>query len=71
MASKLISAKNILTRIGIEFNNEIEDIKQKRKDLDIDKVKKSTRELTDLIVKHRAWKYIKRDTIELKNGIKK
>jgi len=62
--------KNITARIGDIFNNEIEDIRQKRLENGIDKKKKSTRELTNQITKHNSWKKIKKDTIELNLGNK-
>lgn len=54
-----------LNRIGIAFDNEIEEIKKQRVDKGIDKKKRSTRKLTNLIIKHRDWKDIKKDLIEL------
>lgn len=61
-----MNTKNKTARIGEDFNREIEEIKKERKERKIDKNKKSTRILTNLIVKHRDWKKIKEDTIELK-----
>jgi len=60
-----MSNKNVTSRIGEDFSNEIEDIKEERLNRGIDKKKKSTRRLTNLIVKHRDWKTIKEDTIEV------
>ena len=50
-------------RIGERFNKEIEEIKRKRIDSGIDKKKKSTRFLSDLIIRHKCWKEIKKDII--------
>lgn len=58
--------KNVTSRIGKEFNDELEDIKEERLKRKIDKKRKSTRRLTNLIIKHRDWKKIKEDTIEIK-----
>lgn len=56
--------KNITSRIGEKFSEEIEEIKDKRLEEGIDKKRKSTRVLTNLIIKHRDWKKIKQDTIK-------
>lgn len=63
--------KGKLTRIGGKFNQEIEKIKQERLDRGIDKKKKSTRRLTDLIIKHTFWEDIKEDTIAIEMGDEK
>ena len=65
MASK---TKSKLVRIGEIFIAEIEDIKRIRLEKGIDKKKKSTRRLTNLIIKHQGWKKIKEDTINYKQG---
>ena len=52
-------------RMGEDFSKEIEYIKKKRLDTGIDKKKKSTKKLTNLIVKHNLWKKIKEDTIKI------
>ena len=65
MASK---TKSKLVRIGEIFIAEIEDIKRIRLEKGIDKKKKSTRRLTNLIIKHQGWKKIKEDTINYKLG---
>jgi len=57
--------KNITARIGEEFSKELEDIKKERVDRGIDKKKKSTRRLTNLMVKHKHFQKIKEDTIEI------
>lgn len=65
------NSNNKLQRIGEDFNNEIEDIKNVRLESGIDKKRKSTRRLTNLIIKHQDWKKIKRDTINIKlEGVK-
>lgn len=60
-----MSDTNKTARIGEEFNREIEEIKKERVDSGIDKKKKSTKTLTNLIIEHRDWAKIKKDTIEL------
>lgn len=62
--------KNITARIGESFSKELEEIKQERIDRGIDKKRKSTRKLTNLMVKHSDFKKIKKDTIELNLDIK-
>ena len=57
--------KNITARIGEDFSREIEDIKEARLDRGIDKKKKSTRRLTNLMVRHKDFQKIKEDTIEI------
>ncbi len=60
-----MSKKNITARMGEDFSKELEEIKDERLNRKIDKKRKSTRRLTNLIVKHRDWKKIKEDTIEV------
>lgn len=60
-----MSKKNVTARLGDEFSKELEEIKDERLARKIDKKRKSTRRLTNLIVKHRDWKTIKEDTIEV------
>lgn len=69
--AKLNNSKNRLQRIGEDFNNEIEEIKNIRLERGMDKKKKSTRRLTNLIIKHRGWKKIREDTINIKLGDEK
>lgn len=57
--------KNVTARIGENFSRELEEIKKERVDRGIDKKKKSTRRLTNLMVKHKHFKKIKEDTIEI------
>ena len=57
--------KNVTARIGEDFSRELEDIKKERVDRGIDKKKKSTRRLTNLMVKHKHFQKIKEDTIEI------
>ena len=66
-----MSKEGHLARIGNEFNEEIEKIKKTRIKLGKDKNKKSTRVLTNLILKHKHWESIKLDMVNLiftKNG---
>jgi len=60
-----MSKKNVTARMGEDFSRELEDVKDERLKRGIDKKRKSTRRLTNLIVKHRDWKTIKEDTIEV------
>ena len=60
-----MSKKNVTARMGGDFSRELEEIKDERLERGIDKKRKSTRRLTNLIVKHRDWKTIKEDTIEV------
>ena len=55
-----------LVRVGEEFNKEIEFIKNKRLELGIDKVKKSTKILTNILIEHDIWNRMKEDIINLK-----
>lgn len=57
---------NTTKRIGVKFNKEIEEIKKDRLDSGIDKKRKSTRKLTNLIITHNSWPYIKEDLTKLK-----
>lgn len=57
--------ENVTARMGDEFSKELEEIKEERLKRGIDKKRKSTRVLTNLITKHSAWKKIKEDTIEV------
>lgn len=60
-----MKGKNVTARIGDEFEKELEEIKKERLKRGVDKKKKSTRRLTNLLVKHRDWPTIKEDTIEV------
>ena len=60
-----MSETNKTARIGEDFNREIEEIKKERVDSGIDKKKKSTKILTNLLIKHKGWAKIRKDTIEL------
>lgn len=66
-----MTLKNHTSRIGENFMKEINYIKNKRFGLGIDKKKKSIRWITDLIIRHEAWRKIKEDTIEFKDEFKK
>jgi len=57
--------KNVTARIGGDFSKELEEIKKERVNRGIDKKKKSTRKLTNLMVKHKHFQKIKIDTIEI------
>lgn len=57
--------KDIQARIGKEFNNEIEEIKDKRLRNGLDKTRRSTSSLTNLITKHSYWQKIKEEAIGL------
>jgi len=57
--------KNVTARIGEDFSKELEEIKKERVDRGVDKKKKSTRKLTNLMVKHEHFQKIKEDTIEI------
>lgn len=52
-------------RMGDEFSKEIEEIKDVRLKKGIDKKRKSTRKLTNLIPKHKHWPKIKADMQEV------
>lgn len=62
--------KNVTARMGEDFSKELEEIKEERIKRGIDKKRKSTRILTNQIIKHRDWETIKEDTIllNLENG---
>ena len=68
MPEKIKDPRNVTARIGEDFSKEIEEIKDERLERGIDKKKKSTRRLTNLIVKHRGWGKIKEDTILINLG---
>lgn len=51
-------------RIGKEFNEEIEKIKDLRLVSGKDKTRVSTRKLTNLIIKHNYWDIIKKEMVE-------
>jgi hypothetical protein len=65
MGDKMTLKKNgsFIERIGDQFNMELEKIKEKRMEIGIDKKKRSTRELTNLLIKHSNWSKIREDTI--------
>ena len=56
--------KNITVRIDPRFNDELEDIKDKRLERKIDKKRISSRKLTSLIPRHKRWGRIKEEMIE-------
>lgn len=55
--------ENVTARIGSDFSKELEFIKRERMRIGLDKARKSTKKLTNLLVKHRDWNKIKEDTI--------
>lgn len=60
-------------RIGMNFAAELELIKNGRLEKGMDKKRRSTRKLTELMIRHNSWDDIKSDMIELnlegsKNG---
>ncbi len=57
--------QTVTARIGLDFAEEMEDIKKERINKGVDKKRKSTKRLTNLLIKHKAWKKIKEDTIEV------
>jgi hypothetical protein len=65
-----MNEKNITARIGEDFSKELEEIKDERLARKIDKKRKSTRKLTNLIVKHRDFKKIREDTININLEVK-
>lgn len=64
--SKTIDPKGTTQRIGNKFNAEIENIKDKRLRSGIDKKRRSTKQITDQLIKHADWEQMKEDTIEFK-----
>lgn len=56
------------SKVGFWFYKEIEEIKDKRLLNGIDKERRSTKQLTNLITEHPFWKDIKKETIEVKGG---
>lgn len=62
--------KGKLERVGEEFVKRLEYIKNKRLDNKVDKFKRSTRALTNLIIKHENWQEIENDTIKFEGVIK-
>lgn len=59
---------NKTARIGEDFNKELEEIKNERLERKIDKKRKSTKKLTNLIIKHKNWPKVKEDLIEVDLG---
>lgn len=58
--------QNSIVRVGIEFEKELEEIKDARIESGLDKKRKSTRKLTNLIIKHNSWPDVRDDLIEIK-----
>ena len=57
-------------RLGENFLRRIEYIKQKRQSLGLDEKRKSTRAITNLLIKHELWVTLERDAINFKGAIK-
>ena len=51
-------------RIGLKFHKDIEDIKDERLKNGNSKERVSTEKITNLIIKHDSWGYIRQDLIE-------
>lgn len=58
--------KDKTIRVSSRFNEELEEIKKKRKESGIDKKRVSGIALTSLIPRHKLWKKIKEEMIEYK-----
>lgn len=54
---------NELIRVSKKFNEELEDVQQRRIDIGFDEMKTSKPKLTDLVVKHKFWNNVKDDMI--------
>lgn len=57
-----------MAKMGIIFNRELDEIKNKRLELGKDKDRRSTKELTNLITKHNYWKIIKKEIIQIESS---
>lgn len=55
--------KSELKRVGCKFQEELNDIRQKRMDEKVDDRKATNPELTNMIPRHKNWKEIKEDLI--------
>ena len=55
---------DVLRRINVRFNKELEDIKDKRLERKIDKKRISNNKITSLIPRHKRWEKIKEEIIE-------
>lgn len=55
--------ENVHRRISVKFNDNLEEIKDKRLRLGLDKNRISTRDLTDLIRRNVLWDRMKEDMI--------
>lgn len=65
MPEKKRNSENHTVRVGDNFHNEMEEIKESRIEKGIDKKKKSTRVLSNLLVRHKLWNKIKEEMIEV------
>lgn len=66
--------KDKITRVGIDFIKELEQIKKKKEELGIDQdCRVSIPMLSNKIIHHADWERIKRDLIlfDFKNGVPK
>lgn len=54
---------SILGRLDPAFQRELDEIKDKRIEKGIDKVRKSNRALTAILLRHSSWAKIKEDAI--------
>ena len=63
-----VYTKNHTERIGVDFSLELKEIEDRREESGLDKKRRSTRELTNLIIKHVHWPVIKEEMIELNIG---
>lgn len=57
--------KEKITRIDAKFYAELEEIRKRRLESGIDKIKIPDRKLTALIAKHKCWKQIKDEMVKL------
>lgn len=57
--------RDINSRVGLRFNDEVEDIKNKRILSNLDTKPLTTRTITNLIVRHKNWNKIKEDIVIL------
>ena len=68
MPERKKNSKNHTVRIGDNFFKEIDIIKKERLNLGNDKKRRSTRSLTNLIVRHDYWPEIRQAMINLNVG---
>jgi len=63
------NSKNHTTRVGFDFNKEIEKMNEKRKELGKKSI--SMNVLTNLLIKHSSWSEIYKDLIYFETKTKK